>query len=109
MKRYIIFYIMLMCACVTACEKNNKIDNETTQNNLEELYSETVNCDYTWLMPDDGYIDRSLPAAAVLENGSVITFNYDDMYRLCSLEKDGEEYAVFSWKYDTQSGKSILR
>ena len=63
-------------------------------------------------MPDvaaDGYIDRSLPAAAVLENGSVITFNYDDMYRLCSLEKDGEDYAVFSWKYDTQSGKSILR
>ena len=39
-----------MCACVTACEKNNKIDNETTQNNLEELYSETVNCDYTWLI-----------------------------------------------------------
>lgn len=86
-----------------------KNDSDTAQNNLDELYSSTVKCDYTWLTIDDEYIDRSLPAIAVLENGSVITFNYDDMYRLCSLEKDGEEYAVFSWKYDTQSGKSILR
>ena len=53
-----------MCACVTSCEKNNKIDNETTQNNLDELYSSTVKCDYTWLTIDDEYIDRSLPACA---------------------------------------------
>ena len=43
-----------------------KNDSDTAQNNLDELYSSTVKCDYTWLTIDDEYIDRSLLALSLI-------------------------------------------